>query len=161
MRCGSSNLLLNHLQQIGLHRPQLLQLTLKCILIGAHRTLKLHHKIILFFFGGIHFFRIHFQLFKKNLIRFMRYRLVELPDNQIIFLNIDFKIHNLLFKFGYFRYNFRIQILHIFILCKALQLPPKPLAIGTRQLIIHLQFKFFHFFNERSHILLQLILYFS
>ena len=108
MRCGSSNLLLNHLQQIGLHCPQFLQLTLKCILIGTHRTLKLHHKIILFFFGGIHFFRIHFQLFKKNLIRFVRYCLVELPDNQIIFLNIYLKIHNFLFKFCYFRYNFRV-----------------------------------------------------
>ena len=80
--------------------------------------------------------------------------LVELPNNQIIFLIINLEFHYPLLEFRDFRNNFIIKVFHVLVLGKSLELSLKALAILGWQLVTNLSFKFKGFLFTRMDIFL-------
>lgn len=126
---GLSYFLLDQFLQIMLYVIQLNQLCIKSICMQWHCTINTLLKLNLLLFRRIFDHTICFELLQKNFIGFLCNCFVKFTYNLLIPLIFLGKVYDSLLEFGNLRYDFWIQVFHIFVLCKTLELTPKALTI--------------------------------
>lgn len=77
------------------------------------------------------------HLLKHHFVTFIWQVLIKFPDDGLARFYFDLEAHDLLFKFGYRRHHFFVQVLEIVILGKSLKMLPNSLAILRRKLVRH------------------------